>query len=71
MKQILLNSGLLSLLFAPSALLAAEFGKCDQDTYPLHKAVAIAAHEAADTVNGQWWKASMPKPIDEAEKADC
>ena len=69
MKQILLNSGLLSLLFAPSALLAAEFGKCDQDTYPLHKAVAIAAHEAADTVNGQWWKASMPKPLDEAEKA--
>ena len=51
MKRSLLVSGLCSLL-APGALMAAEFGKCDQDTYPLHKAVAVAAHEAADTVGG-------------------
>ena len=64
MKLSLLVSGLCSLLVAPGVLMAAEFGKCDQDTYPLHKAVAVAAHEAADTVGGQWWKASMPKPLD-------
>ena len=70
MKRILLVSGLWGLLVAPGALMAAEFGKCDQDTYPLHKAVAVAAHEAADTVDGQWWKESMPKPLDEAAKAE-
>ena len=70
MKRILLVSGLCGLLVIPGTLLAAEFGKCDQDTYPLHKAVAVAAHEAADTVDGQWWKASMPKPLDEAAKAE-
>ena len=69
MKLSLLVSGLCSLLVAPVTLMTAEFGKCDQDTYPLHKAVAVAAHEAADTVGGQWWKASMPKPLEEVEKA--
>ena len=69
MKQIPLVSGFCSLLVAPVTMMAAEFGKFDQDTYPLHKAVAVAAHEAADTVGGQWWKAGMPKPLDEAEKA--
>ena len=69
MKQIPLVSGLCSLLVAPVTLMADEFGKCDQDNYPSHKAVAVAAHEAAGTVGGQWWKASMPKPLDEAEKA--
>ena len=69
MKLSLLVSSLCSLLVAPGVLMAAEFGKCDQDTYPLHKALAVAAHEAADTVGGQWWKASMPKPLEEVEKA--
>ena len=57
MKRSLLVSGLCGLLVAPGVM-AAEFGNHDQDTYPLHKAVVIPSHEA-DTVSGQWWKASI------------
>jgi hypothetical protein len=48
---------------------ALEVNECEKDTYPLHHALAVAAHDAADSVGGQWWKAAMPKPLEEAEKA--
>lgn len=69
MKRILSLTSFLLAFAGPGALSAADVNTCDQDTYPLFKALATAAHEAAGSVGGQWWKVSIPKPLEEADKS--
>ncbi len=63
MKQFI---SLLGVAFLTSGV---AFAQCNKETFAQHKAEAEASRKKASSVGGEWWMASMPNPMKNADEA--
>ncbi len=60
----------LTLLLGAALLTSGvALAQCNQDTYKQYHAEAEASRKKAASVGGEWWMATLPNPMKDAEAA--